>query len=81
MLIAHRSFNVGGRWHTWIDFDRFIELAHAHQTQGTPFSSHDYMLPTPEWAVYDRNATDGGFDPEETRFISKGGKATVESGC
>ena len=32
------------------------------------------MAPTPPWAVYDPAAADGGFDPEETRFVRKGGR-------
>ena len=30
------------------------------------FVTTDYMLPTPEWAVY--GAHEAGFDPQETRF-------------
>ena len=32
----------------------------------TSFVTTDYMLPTPEWAVY--GAHEAGFDPQETRF-------------
>ena len=39
------------------------------------------MAPTPPWAVYDPAAADGGFDPEETRFVRKGGRTTQEAGC
>lgn len=38
------------------------ELAAAKK----PFVTTDYMLPTPEWAVY--GADEAGFDPQETRF-------------
>ena len=31
-----------------------------------PFVTTDYMLPTPEWAVY--GADEAGFDPQEIRF-------------
>jgi len=30
-----------------------------------PFSSQDYLLPTPEWASF--GAPEAGFDPRETR--------------
>ena len=30
------------------------------------FVTTDYMLPTPDWAVY--GADEAGFDPQETRF-------------
>lgn len=32
---------------------------------GRPFSTAEYMLPTPEWAVY--GAPEQGFDPQEVR--------------
>ena len=31
------------------------------------------MAPTPAWAAYDPHATDGGFDPAETRYVRKAG--------
>lgn len=77
VLIAHEDFRVDGEWRTWVDFDRFTEL----YKQGEPFGSRDYMAPTPPWAVYDPAAADGGFDPEETRFVRKGGRTTQEAGC
>ena len=76
VLIAHRDFCVDGEWRTWIDYDRFAELANS----GEPFGSRDYSLPTPKWAVYDETATDGGFDPGETRFLRKGGATAVTGG-
>ena len=76
VLIAHHDFRVDGQWHTWVDFDRFTELAKA----GQPFGSKDYMAPTPAWAVYDPDATDGGFDPAETRYVRKAG-AKPQQGC
>merc|ERR1712146_459719 len=78
VLIARTTFKVGGVWHTWIDYDRFAQLAKS----GEPFGGLDYCAPTPQWAVYDESATDGGFDPNETRFLRKGGVTTVtSSGC
>ncbi|GFR44418.1 hypothetical protein Agub_g5622, partial [Astrephomene gubernaculifera] len=62
LLLARTDrFLVDGRWHTWIDYDRFFELVR----QGGEFSSQDYMLPTPEWAVY--GSTAAGFDPQQQR--------------
>ncbi len=47
-------------------------------TQGRKtFKAVDYMAPTPRWAVF--GATEGGFDPIETRFYRK--KAKDISGC
>ena len=34
-------------------------------SQGRPFGSEDYMLPTPSWAAY--GAKEAGFDPKDTR--------------
>jgi tRNA wybutosine-synthesizing protein 1 len=60
VLLANTSkFNQNGVWHTWIDFDKFIEL----QASGKPFTSLDYVAPTPAWAVFGHNAR--GFDPTE----------------
>ena len=77
VLLARPAFKIGGQWHTWIDYDKFAELA----TSGQPFGSLDYCAPTPEWAVYTPGATDGGFDPAETRFLRKGGSTVVTNGC
>ena len=78
VLIAHKSFKIDGQWHTWIDYDKFAALA----TAGKPFGSMDYLAPTPEWAVYREDATDGGFDPGEERFLRKGGgRAVTGGGC
>ncbi|KAL2504096.1 S-adenosyl-L-methionine-dependent tRNA 4-demethylwyosine synthase [Abeliophyllum distichum] len=53
---------INGQWFTWIDYDKFHDLV----TAGEPFSTKDYMAPTPSWAVY--GAEEGGFDPEQSRF-------------
>ena len=46
---------------------------------GEPFTSTDYMLPTPEWAVY--GAKEAGFDPKETRVLKvRNHPAKAESG-
>ena len=77
VLIAHTNFKVAGKWHTWIDYDKFTELA----TSGKEFGAMDYCAPTPEWGVYDEDAADGGFDPDETRFVRKTGTAVTGGGC
>jgi tRNA wybutosine-synthesizing protein 1 len=66
VLLAHKKFLVDGQWHTWIDYDRFHELVVA----GKPFTSMDYMAPTPAWAV--PGAIEEGFDPAETRVRKHG---------
>ena len=67
---------VDGVWQTWIDYDKFTQLANS----GEPFGALDYCAPTPDWAVYREENTDGGFDPNETRFVRKGGATTVTGG-
>ncbi|KAL2468349.1 S-adenosyl-L-methionine-dependent tRNA 4-demethylwyosine synthase [Forsythia ovata] len=63
VLLANvNKFKVDGQWFTWIDYDKFHDLV----TAGEPFSTKDYMAPTPSWAVY--GAEEGGFDPEQSRF-------------
>ncbi len=82
MLVARKDlFLKNGSWHTWIDFERFTKLYETFRRDGTPFGSEDYLMETPEWAQYNPEAADGGFDPNETRVKGKGGKLTAEAGC
>ncbi|KAG8377786.1 hypothetical protein BUALT_Bualt08G0069900 [Buddleja alternifolia] len=62
LLAKVEKFKVDGQWFTWIDYDKFHDLVSA----GEPFTSKDYMAPTPSWAVY--GAEEGGFDPQQLRF-------------
>ncbi|KAK1256731.1 hypothetical protein QJS04_geneDACA024043 [Acorus gramineus] len=62
LLAKVTKYKVNGRWHTWIDYDKFHDLV----ASGKPFSSEDYMAPTPLWAVY--GAEEGGFDPDQSRY-------------
>mmetsp|Transcript_13128 Transcript_13128/g.15889 ORF Transcript_13128/g.15889 Transcript_13128/m.15889 type:complete len:704 (+) Transcript_13128:221-2332(+) len=62
LLARKNTYLKDGRWHTWINYNKFQDLV----AQGVPFTSEDYMEPTPDWAVY--GAEEGGFDPCETRF-------------
>ena len=62
ILLARKDpYLVDGKWHTWIDYEKFQDLA----ASGKPFRSKDYMLPTPHWSVW--GAEEAGFDPGETR--------------
>ncbi|XP_059281123.1 uncharacterized protein LOC132034779 [Lycium ferocissimum] len=56
------KFKIDGQWFTWIDYEKFHDLV----ASGRPFTSKDYMAPTPSWAVY--GADEGGFDPEQLRY-------------
>lgn len=55
------KYKVNGQWFTWIDYEKFHDLV----ASGKPFSSRDYMAPTPSWAIY--GAAEGGFDPQQLR--------------
>ena len=73
LLMAKKQFFVDGRWHTWIDYDKFQQLAADFEADPTrTFSSADYMLPTPDWAVF--GSMEQGFDPTMNRFYRKGKK-------
>ena len=78
LLIADNKFLIDGRWNTWIDYDRFHELVGQWEEDGTPFSSEDYMAPTPDWAV--AGAPERGFDPIEVRHHRKKKEQNVH-GC
>ncbi|XP_064459907.1 S-adenosyl-L-methionine-dependent tRNA 4-demethylwyosine synthase TYW1-like [Ornithodoros turicata] len=74
VLLAHRKFQIDGKWHTWIDYDRFHELIERwRKSNGAEsFTSEDYTFPTPAWAVY--GARERGFDPKESRLLRKSRK-------
>ncbi|CAJ1398365.1 unnamed protein product [Effrenium voratum] len=48
VLLANKRFKVDGRWHTWIDYDRFHQLVR----EGRDFDASDYWAPSPNWALY-----------------------------
>mmetsp|Transcript_9613 Transcript_9613/g.24662 ORF Transcript_9613/g.24662 Transcript_9613/m.24662 type:complete len:643 (+) Transcript_9613:156-2084(+) len=63
ILLARKDrFFKGGKWHTWIDYEKFQSLYHSGQS----FGGEDYMQETPHWAVY--GSDHKGFDPAEERF-------------
>ncbi|KAJ1333639.1 tRNA wybutosine-synthesizing protein 1 [Microdochium nivale] len=68
VLIASNRFNVGGKWHTRIDYQRFFELLEERGADGD-WTPEDYMgEATPEWATWGN----GGFDPRDVRVDRKG---------
>eukprot|EP01147_Barroeca_monosierra_P002878 gene2878-5704_t len=62
VLAVNRKFLINGRWHTWIDYDKFLRLMDS----GKSFNSLEYVAPTPEWAIIGHPQR--GFDPVETRY-------------
>ena len=54
------------KWRTWIDYEKFHNLAAQHQKDPTcTFSVVDYTAPTPDWARF--GAKEEGFDPTDRR--------------
>ncbi|KAG5487082.1 hypothetical protein LSCM1_07752 [Leishmania martiniquensis] len=72
VLIALDTFFFEGRWHTWIDYERFYDLVESGRTD---FTSLDYAAVTPAWATC--NSKEKGFDPEQTRVVRKNGRPTI----
>jgi len=74
VLIAHRRYNISGRCHTWIDYDRFHELI----AEGRDFDAMEYAAPTPDWALY--GCEEAGFDPADTRVFHNRTKRRAQAG-
>ncbi|CDR97769.1 -tRNA wybutosine-synthesizing protein 1 homolog [Babesia bigemina] len=74
VLVAKKSFCVDGKWHTWIDYDKFHELypIWKQATSGREFHGVEYSIETPEWALF--GSKEQGFDPIDTRVYTKGRK-------
>ena len=66
VLISLKKYKVDGIWHTWINYDKFADLALSGRADFTP---EEYWAPTPDWAVY--GAEERGFDPAQTRHYRK----------
>jgi len=66
LLLGDRErFWREGKWHTWIDYERFFKL----WQEGGEFGPEDYVgEATPDWAGWGR----GGFDPRDERVDRKG---------
>jgi tRNA wybutosine-synthesizing protein 1 len=53
-------------WRTWIDYDKFHELAMKNAADPTfTFGVEEYTAETPAWALF--GAEEEGFDPTDTR--------------
>ena len=72
ILIAREDkFKIEGRWHTWIDYEKFADLITEYYDSGgkKTFNSSHYLAPTPEWSLYKSN--EQGFDPVDKRHRRK----------
>lgn len=58
------------KWRTWIDYDKFQELAAQNAEDPTfTFDVKEYLADTPSWAIF--GAEEEGFDPTDTRHRKK----------
>jgi tRNA wybutosine-synthesizing protein 1 len=58
------------RWRTWIDYDKFQELAARHAADPSfAFTVQDYTAETPSWALF--GSEEEGFDPTDQRHRRK----------
>lgn len=58
------------KWRTWIDYDKFNELARKHAADPTfKYGVGDYIADTPAWAVF--GSDEEGFDPTDNRHRKK----------
>lgn len=75
ILIAHKKFKKKGKWHTHIDYDKFLEYVNSGEWKNK--TSIDYCVETPEWAVF--GAKEQGFDPKDKRWYrnKKGDKKDI----
>jgi tRNA wybutosine-synthesizing protein 1 len=73
------KFKLDGVWHTWIDYPKFDALMQEYYASGktATFKSTDYMLRTPDWALY--QSKERGFDPNEQRWRRNASGTTVEN--
>eukprot|EP01089_Gocevia_fonbrunei_P017216 TRINITY_DN5511_c0_g2_i1.p1 TRINITY_DN5511_c0_g2~~TRINITY_DN5511_c0_g2_i1.p1 ORF type:complete len:155 (-),score=47.29 TRINITY_DN5511_c0_g2_i1:69-479(-) len=49
LLARVDKFKVDGKWNTWINFDKFLELEKSGKKD---FSATEYMIETPSWALF-----------------------------
>jgi tRNA wybutosine-synthesizing protein 1 len=58
------------KWRTWIDYDKFQELAAKNAADPTfKFKVEEYLADTPDWALF--GAEEEGFDPTDMRHRKK----------
>lgn len=58
------------KWRTWIDYEKFQELAARNAEDPTfTFDVKDYLADTPSWALF--GAAEEGFDPTDSRHRKK----------
>jgi tRNA wybutosine-synthesizing protein 1 len=77
VLVANTKFRSSdGRWHTWIDYNKFHLLAAAYREgRGPSFTTEDYTAITPDWAEY--GSSERGFDPDEERHHRNRARRTI----
>ncbi len=54
VMLAKKTFKKDGKWHTWIDFEKYHELV----TSGVEFSAEDYLKITPRPGLSGKKSSD-----------------------
>lgn len=71
-LLADSKFNIDGKWHTHIDYEKFFDLLES----GKEFGPLDYIgAETPEWATWGN----GGFNASFSQLFAAKGCANLTS--
>ncbi len=65
VMLAKKKFKKEGKWFTWIDFDKFNELA----LSGKEYETEDYIKMTPEGSI--GLSGKGSLDREDSKFRHK----------
>jgi tRNA wybutosine-synthesizing protein 1 len=51
-LLAKTSYRINGKWHTWIDYEKFHSLMEKYYEDGTEFTASDYWAETPSVSFF-----------------------------
>lgn len=74
VMLAKKKFKIDGKWHTWIDFEKYHELVNS----GNNFSTDDYLKETPHTGLSGKKTDD--FIPKRARKKMMRKQAAISSG-
>jgi len=67
VMIAKKKYKIDGVWHTWIDFEKFSELA----LSGKQFTADDYLKKTPQVGLSGKGTIDNMPEEARKRYVKK----------
>ncbi len=67
VMLAKKSYKKDGKWHTWIDFHKWQELA----TSGKSFSAEDYSIKTPQVGLSGKGTLSGMPSEVRERYLKE----------